>query len=340
MANRFPSSRFPEGWFPVAFSHEVGPGQVRALEYFGEHLVLWRGASGEVYVQDAFCLHLGAHRGVKGEVKGEDLMCPWHGWEWSGDGRNTRIPYGTEGCKKTAQIQTYPVREWCGLVVVWHSHRQPQTPSWEPPAVPEFERPDWYRPHPHSSVVHRVKAHPQMPMENAVDPAHIHYIHGADTIPRQETINHDDTWFQSLVWVEYGGGRAATRLTPDGPLEALVDMNCYGIGLSVIRWEEPIPTVQVTAMGPVDQHYIDYYFCQSSLCPEAGEGSPTGLAAEFLRVQQKVITQDFFTWENMKYLDRPLYAAEEAKAYSAFRRWASHFYPDDDAQRMHTNATP
>src|SRR5882757_1532261 len=138
MTARFPTSRSPEGWFPVAFSHDVTPGQVMPLEYFNEKLVLWRGQAGQVYVQDAFCLHLGAHRGVKGTVVGDDLMCPWHGWEWSGDGRNTRIPYSSEGCKKSARITTYPTREWCGMVVVWNSHRSPDKPTWLPPEVPEF----------------------------------------------------------------------------------------------------------------------------------------------------------------------------------------------------------
>ena len=32
---------------------------------------------------------------------------------------------------------------------------------------------------------------------------------------------------------------------------------------------------------------------------------PTGRAAKFLQLQQEVIKQDFFTWENMKYLEKP-----------------------------------
>jgi phenylpropionate dioxygenase-like ring-hydroxylating dioxygenase large terminal subunit len=319
----------------VAFSHDLPPGTVKPLEYFNEKLVLWRGENGEVYLQDAFCLHLGAHRGIKGEVRGNDLMCPWHGWEWNGEGRNTRIPYSAEGCKKSAQIRTYPVQEWCGLVVMWNSHRSPAEPTWQPPEVPEFSNPDYYAMHPHSSVVHRTKMHPQMPMENAVDPAHIQYVHGADQVPKQVSFDFDDHWFQSIVAMEYGGGRERTRLTPDGPITALVDMNCYGVGISVIRWELPVPTVQVTGFGPVDDELTDYWFCQTSLTPQnAPFGEPAGLGKEFLRIQQTVIQQDFFAWANMKYLDRPLYAAEEAKAYSAFRRWAAGLYPEDDARRM------
>ncbi len=45
--------------------------------------------------------------------------------------------------------------------------------------------------------------------------------------------------------------------------------------------------------------------------------------------------QDFFTWEIMKYLDKPNLAAEEARDFAALRWWAHGFYagfqpsPDD-----------
>jgi phenylpropionate dioxygenase-like ring-hydroxylating dioxygenase large terminal subunit len=45
-----------------------------------------------LHAADAYCLHLGANLGVRGTVAGEDIVCPWHGWQWSGEGCNTLIP--------------------------------------------------------------------------------------------------------------------------------------------------------------------------------------------------------------------------------------------------------
>jgi phenylpropionate dioxygenase-like ring-hydroxylating dioxygenase large terminal subunit len=333
--NRFPASHLPEGWFPVGWSHELAAGEVRSLRYFDRELVLWRGQDGVAYLQDAYCLHLGAHRGVGGRVTGNDLACPWHGWEWDGAGHNTRIPYSVERCKKQLQIRSYPLREWCGLIVAWYSPQVDKAPTWEPPDVVEYGREDFYDMHPFSSKLHRVKAHPQMPIENAVDPAHSHYIHGSGEIPEQDSFHSDGHWFQSNVLVTYGEGKKSTRFTPNGPVRALVEMNTYGIGLSVIRWREPIPTIQITGFVSVDDQYIDYYFGQSSACPEGADRSkPQGIPAEFVKIQWKVIEQDFPIWENMTYLERPHFAAEEAKAYSALRRWAAQFYPDEDRAAM------
>lgn len=333
--NGFPSARYPEGWFPVSWAHELSPGEVKRLEYFDRELVLWRGADGGVFCQDAYCLHLGAHRGIGGRVVGNDLACPWHGWEWNGDGYNSKIPYSGEGCKPKLKIRSYPTREWCGVIIAWYSEDPEKAPSWEPPLVPEYGRDDFYDMHPFSTEVHRIRSHVQMPIENAVDPAHIAYIHGAGEIPKQVSFHAEGHWFQSNVSVVYGAGHSKTRFTPNGPVEALVEMNTYGIGLSVIRWAEPLPTIQITGFIPVDDEHIDYYFAQSSARPEGSDRTkPEGPPAEFVRVQQNVIVQDFPIWANMTYLERPHFAAEEAKAYSAMRRWAAQFYPADDQEKM------
>ena len=333
--NRFPTSHLPEGWFPMGWSHGLVAGEHRALKYFDRDLVMWRAGCGTVAVQDAFCLHLGAHRGVGGKVVGDDLMCPWHGWEWDTDGRNSRIPYSREGCKKQLRVRNFPVREWCGLILAWYSEDPEKSPTWEPPIVPEYGRDDFYDMHPFSDKIHRIKAHPQMPFENATDPAHIQYVHGSGEIPQLKSYRADEHWFQTVVAVTYGAGKPSTPFTPNGPIVADVEMNGFGVGLTVIRWTEPMPTIQVTAFTAIDDEYIDYYFAQASQRPEGSDRTrPSGLPAEFVKVQWKVIQQDFPMWEHMTYLDRPHFAAEEAKSYSALRRWAAQFYPEEDQAKM------
>jgi len=329
----FPAAHLPRGWFIVGWGHELKAGEVKPLEYFGEHLVLWRGESGAVFLQDAFCLHLGAHRGVKGWVTGDDLNCPWHGWVWDGNGSNTSIPYSKEGCKPRLRIRTYPVREWCGAIIAWFDWDRNGSPTWEMPETPEYEDPNYYRMHPVSSRVFRVKAHPQMPVENACDPAHIPLVHGASTIPVLSDVGTDGPVFRSTVHLTYGGGKKSTALTPGGPVDATFQSNVYGIGVSVVYWRSPdlVPSWMITGFTPIGDGYIDYYFSFASE-REPGDTSeePTGRALAMLKTQFDVIPQDFFTWENMTYLEKPNFAAEEAKNYALFRRWAMQFYPADD----------
>ena len=88
-----PLSMKPTGWFQVAWSDEIGVGDVHKMKYFDQEMVAWRAESGQLTVMNAYCEHLGAHLGYGGKVVGEVLQCPFHGWQWSQEGRNVCIPY-------------------------------------------------------------------------------------------------------------------------------------------------------------------------------------------------------------------------------------------------------
>ena len=66
----FAFETFPIGWFQVGWSDEFPIGQAKALSYFGDHQVAFRGESGNLYVFDAFCPHLGGHLGHGGTRSG------------------------------------------------------------------------------------------------------------------------------------------------------------------------------------------------------------------------------------------------------------------------------
>ena len=91
--SRFPFPRYPNGWFQVAYSDELPAGGVMPLEYFGKHLVLYRGEDGQAFVLDAYCPHLGAHLGYGGKVVGNCIKCPFHSWKFDGTGQCVEVPY-------------------------------------------------------------------------------------------------------------------------------------------------------------------------------------------------------------------------------------------------------
>ena len=81
--NRF-APEIPNGWFAVAWSRELRPGEVHRIRAFGEDLVLFRTHSGVPRVLSAYCPHLGAHLAEGGRVMGESIRCPFHGWQYDG----------------------------------------------------------------------------------------------------------------------------------------------------------------------------------------------------------------------------------------------------------------
>ena len=49
-----PLSMKPTGWFQVAWSDEIGVGDVHTMKYFDQEMVAWRAESGQLTVMNAY----------------------------------------------------------------------------------------------------------------------------------------------------------------------------------------------------------------------------------------------------------------------------------------------
>lgn len=322
-------NRYPTGWFQVGWSDELAPGQVTSLTYFGQDIVVWRGQSGELHACDAYCLHLGGHLGVQGTVVGEEIKCPWHGWQWDGEGSNTLIPFSSQKCKPNLRLRMWTVQDWYGCIMVWHDLAD-RPPLWPLDTIDDLEGDEFLPMLPSCRVVHRIRAHPQLPLENSCDVFHVAFVHGGDAAEPVNMVFDEYCCYEDLA-ITYGGGKNGSWLTPDGEARAIIKARMWGIGNTWLRFpSELMPGVQLTNVTPVDDTYSDYYFAMSTRRSsdnlEAEEPGP--LERRFVDLQMKVIEQDFFTWENMKVLHQPNFAVEEAKFYATLRRWCARFYPD------------
>ena len=175
MTNRNDDPRYPaftDGWFQLAWSHELARGDLRSLKYFGQDLVLYRGMSGAAHVVDAHCPHLGAHLGVGGKVEGDCLECPFHGWQFDGTGTCTKVPYARKIPPK-ARLHSWPVVERDGMIFVWR-HGAGRAPAHELPAIQGFQREQWTD---WSTYELRLRARSLDILENSVDSPHFEHVH-------------------------------------------------------------------------------------------------------------------------------------------------------------------
>ena len=60
---------FPNGWYSVGWSKDLGVGDVQRIRYFDNEMVLFRTRSGKARVLDAYCAHIGAHLAEGGRVE-------------------------------------------------------------------------------------------------------------------------------------------------------------------------------------------------------------------------------------------------------------------------------
>jgi phenylpropionate dioxygenase-like ring-hydroxylating dioxygenase large terminal subunit len=292
----------PNGWFVVAESADLAPGEVRALYYFARDLVLYRTESGEPRVVDAHCPHLGAHLGVGGKVEGDCLRCPFHGWAFDGaSGACVEIPYG-EGTRIPARAaaRAYPTLERNGMVWAWY-HAEGGEPFYDVPVVGEFADPEWSDPVTRDFEI----AVPAQDMaENNVDYAHFRYVHGTEGIPEDEFFV--DGTYKRAVGMDGSFVREG-----------------YGLGLGVLRIADYVTFLSSTT--PIDEESVHVRWVFTA--PVASGPDAVLEAADTFC---DGVSQDIPIWENKVYRERPVLTRSE-RPIIEHRRWARQFYADYDA---------
>lgn len=312
---RFPFP-IPYGWFHVAFSDEVKPGEIKPAHYFGRDLVLWRSEAGELHLQDAYCPHLGANFGVGGEVKGELIMCPFHHWHFDGEGNVAKIPYAKQLNQK-ACVRTYPIQEFHGIVMAWY-HPEGREPLYEIPDIPELDDEDYVKP---IVTRHEIATCLQEMAENTADGAHFMTVH-------------EHPGEADYGRFEFDGAQMIMESTQkfpssQGPVEGTLASTSAGFGWGVVRYRTLIDVCMISTNVPVDEEHTIQYFHVSWRNPER-DPRIDRIGEVFNKEVNRQLQQDIPIWENKIYQPSP-HLCDGDGPIARFRRWAAQFYVEDVA---------
>jgi nitrite reductase/ring-hydroxylating ferredoxin subunit len=132
---------YPEGWFAVALSRELGSDKAIPHRAFGRDLVLWRTADGAAHAADAECPHYRVHMGRGGTVKDDGLACPIHGLRFDRDG--LCLPAHPGKPAPGLSIRIYPVREAMGVIFAWRDLAQAPPAALAPASMDEVAAESW-----------------------------------------------------------------------------------------------------------------------------------------------------------------------------------------------------
>lgn len=314
----------PTGWFQIGWSAEIPRGGVKPLTYFGQELVAFRSETGELSVLDAYCRHLGAHLGYDSRVKGDCVVCPYHGWEWDGDGRNVLVPYQNNPTR--ARLRTWPVAERHGLIYLWHDPAGgPPRDGWTYPDVfhdfPEVpaDPADYFDCYP-GAVVDKPNEsiHPQLVLENSADCAHFKFTHSAAEYPR-------------MVGFETDGARWNAKMAFISPKTKAPSMylhnTCTAIGVTAAVFDSPkLGYRLVLTATPVDEHRshvrVSYFFPRLGT---RGDDFPAEVAAVAGQIDA-LFEEDARIWRRQAFVQKPIYSLDDRAGYSALRTWCEQFY--------------
>jgi nitrite reductase/ring-hydroxylating ferredoxin subunit len=311
--NRF-NLPIPNGWYAVAWSKDLAPGEVQRAYYFDRELVIFRTESGRACVFDAYCPHLGAHLGAGGTVEGETLRCPFHAWRYDCEGACVDIPYAKR-IPPNARAGAWEVIEANEMIFVWH-HIDGKPPFFEMPILPEFGHSDWAADKHWEKVFN---AHVQDMAENNCDPVHFRYVHNNPEPIIDSAMRYDG--------LKMTMSSTSKREAYGGVFELELERETWGIGLASVRIVglEGAGLLMFSSTTPVDgchSHSRWAFAVTKNMADTAGQ--------EFIDSMTEGVLDDLPIWDNKIHRSRPLLC--DGDHYLAeFRRWASNFYSDPDA---------
>jgi nitrite reductase/ring-hydroxylating ferredoxin subunit len=312
---RFSFPPYPIGWFQVAYTNDLEAGGVVPLEYFGKHLVLFRTEDGEAHVLDAYCPHLGAHLGYGGKIVGNEIRCPFHAWQFTGDGVCSHIPY-SEKIPKKAVVGCWPVNECNGLIMVWH-HPDGEPPSFDLPILPEYGDPEWTD---YETRRWKIRSRNQEMAENAVDAAHFRYLHGTKNLPPTTIEPNGPHLHVQAETVSVAHGME---------VKGAIDVNLYGFGFTTTRFLGIVETLLVNSVTAIDEEWVDVRF--SFMVKKVGGKSTTeGIGRAYIAEIERQLGQDIPIWENKKHIKPPILCDGDGPI-GKYRRWCKQFYADPNA---------
>ncbi|KJE22529.1 ring-hydroxylating dioxygenase, large terminal subunit [Frankia torreyi] len=320
------------GWFQVAWSVDIGPEQVVPLRYFGRDLVAYRGRDGVVRVHDRYCRHLGASLAHGGCVVDEGIRCPFHGWVWSPEGRNVSIPY-QDRPNRGPKLGTWTTVERNETIYVWHDAAG-REPLWDvPDALGDAPHAASRRFHP-AGVEGRqhfrdLRAHPQMVLENVVDPHHFRFVHhtAASPVVLEERVEGAQWWSRvgfGRGWAQHARD-AEGRVRTDTANTIEILWSGPGVSVNVEHMGEGVRVISINTT-PVEDGRTEIFatYWIDELAGDLADGTYERRLAD----AKLALPDDIVIWANQTFLDAPALATEEARGFRALRSWSAQFYPD------------
>lgn len=318
---RFPYyTAFPFAWYWACYSDDLEVGDVRPARLVGRDLVLWRDERGDAHVMDAYCPHLGANLALGGRVEGCNLVCPYHWWEWDGEGRNARIPY-SERTNAKARVHTYPTIDRNGFVLFWYHPDPEQPPLWDIPDLAEYFTSDW------TDFIRadwKVRCPWQELAENGPDYVHLKTVHGAATVPELERLTFDGYSSHLRSKVDFA--------TPRGPQPGRIDTDSWGPGFSLARFTGIVDTVFLAGTTPIDWEWtwsIKAYKVRKLGHDEESLARTMRVGHALVDDLRKQMAEDNVIFDNKIHVPAPALADADGPILQ-FRKWAQQFYVGGD----------
>ena len=325
---------FPEGWYFVTGTKALRKAKLIQKTWMGREIVAWCDDEGRVSVAESVCPHLGSELGpaAGGRVRNGCLVCPFHGYEFDVSGQCVATPFAPP--PRTAKLRVFETREVLGVIFAWWGI-DGRPPGWNLPEDPPAGD-DWcalrFR-------TLRFAGHPQETSENAVDMAHLRYVHGYGNVGRVGQVTVDGACLlSSFDFKRTQSVAGVAKLTFDVSATAHV----VGLGYSFVEFHERSIGMDGrlwVLATPVDGTLIDLVLVsqlrrlRKPKRPVVGlRFLPPALRTQamntlMLTIQKHDVMQDVEIWSRKRYRPRPSLCRSDGEI-GMYRRYCKQFYAE------------
>lgn len=174
-------------WYVAEWSKNVETKPVRS-KMLGQNFVLFRDKKGTVHCLSDVCIHRGGALSKGWTTERDCVACPYHGWEFGGDGIVKFIPSRGEDAPipERARIDAYPTAERYGMIWVFLGDL-PEAERYPIPEFPEYDDSKTWRPV-YTDYIWQGSA--DRVVENGIDIAHTSFVHPGFGYPEMAHKNH------------------------------------------------------------------------------------------------------------------------------------------------------
>jgi phenylpropionate dioxygenase-like ring-hydroxylating dioxygenase large terminal subunit len=165
-------------WYPVARAEEISAQKPLRVNLLGLGFVAFRDRDGKARVLANTCVHRGGSLS-DGVIRDNCVACPYHGWQFDGDGRCQNIPsLPNNKIPARAKVDSYPVQERYGIVFAFLGDlpEEERPPLYD---IEEYGSPEWKT----QLYVLDVACNYERSIENGLDPIHNEFVHPAQGAP-------------------------------------------------------------------------------------------------------------------------------------------------------------
>ena len=323
-----PPERFARGWHCLGLADTFKDGKPHTIEAFGTKLAVFQQADGRLAVIDGYCPHMGADLGAGTLIDGT-VACPFHGWQWAGNGECAKIPYSPRIPRK-AKIKSWPVQEQNRQLFVYNDPEEnPPPPKLDIPRIDLVMDGDCL---PWEWQTIHIPTNCRELIDNVADTTHFYYVHGW-SVNRFVNIFEEhratqNAWFEVRRDVKFGEAKTSesdfsfsSTATYHGPAYMIVNQVAEYLG-------KPVELFLINAHYPVTPtSFMLHAGVTTKRIPGVSDEESIALGRSFGKAAVDGFFQDVELWKAKTRVNNPVLSEFDGPIYQ-LRRWYEQFYVD------------